>query len=218
MFQSFKIRRAVRAKIERHPADTFPPHHHPCTAADCTYANPPSRTAGVFRCRGAPSGPFTCTGLYRVSAKKAAANVAWWEARRVSRLRRAEWEAARAARGKDAVRGVRRAMTALWEEDMRAWGREMEGREQYAREKAARRARAAEGVDRPRAPTPDQAREWHGLEGAPMSPRTTSPPGPRARSPAICEERSVALLQRQLPTSRPGRPAPSARRWVVHND
>ncbi|TRM67835.1 hypothetical protein BD626DRAFT_564730 [Schizophyllum amplum] len=200
MFDSFKIRRATKAKAALYPASTFPACHHPCTATSCNYANPPSRSAGTFRCRGAPSGPFTCTGLYVVTGKEAKANQQYWEARRASRLAQARAEEERLAREKKKREGraaeVKQARTALWEEDMRAWGREMEGREQYARDKAvrkeARRLRRAERYERPRAPTPEQS--WR--------------------------ESAVAYLQHQLPDGHAhvGRDnGQRARQWVVHN-
>ncbi|KAI5893603.1 uncharacterized protein SCHCODRAFT_02677619 [Schizophyllum commune H4-8] len=194
-FEPYKIKRATKAKAAQYPPSTYPAFHHPCTATNCTYANPPSCTAGTFRCRGAPEGPFTCTGYYHVSERKARANRAWWEARRRSAL----------------MQEARDVRTGVWEEQMLEWRRELEGRERYERERAE--AEAREG-----------ARAAARMERQRASP-TSRPRGPRARSPAICEDRSAGQSSRRSPTAGRERSSPSgtraspssARRWAVQN-
>ncbi|KAL1680000.1 hypothetical protein EV122DRAFT_289119 [Schizophyllum commune] len=199
--KAHKINRIIEAKVAQLPPSTYPARYHPCTAPNCYYANPPRSTAGIFGCLGDPEGAFTCTGSYAVSEDQALENR--------ERLKKA----------------LRDARTEVWEEQMRDWRTEFERKERKRKEAEERErvvARAAARMERPRAPTPNQTR---------ASPSPTSRPrGPRARSPAICEDRSAAPSSRTSPAHSTRRsPEYSSRRsptsdqssgtphWVVHN-
>ncbi|KAL1734416.1 hypothetical protein EV714DRAFT_234250 [Schizophyllum commune] len=187
--KSHKINRIIEAKVARLPPSTYPAGYHPCTASNCYYANPPRSTAGIFGCLGAPEGEFTCTGCYAVSKDQALKN------------------------REQLNKALRDARTEVWEEQMRDWRTEFERKERKRKEAEERErvlARAAARMERPRAPTPDQTR---------ASPSPTSRPrGPRARSPAICEDRSAGHSSRTspAPSSRTS-PAHSTRRSPEHS-
>ncbi|KAL1761181.1 hypothetical protein FB107DRAFT_269514 [Schizophyllum commune] len=191
--KAHKINRIIEAKVARLPPSTYPAGYHPCTASNCYYANPPRSTAGIFGCLGAPEGEFTCTGRYCVSDDQALEN--------------------RERLEQKLMRKARDARTEVWEEQMRNWFWEFEAMERGRGEAEARErevARAAARMERPRAPTPNQTR---------ASPSPTSRPrGPRARSPAICEDRSAGHSSRTspAPSSRTS-PAHSTRRSPEHS-
>ncbi|KAI5833780.1 hypothetical protein K523DRAFT_369589 [Schizophyllum commune Tattone D] len=183
--KSHKINRIIEAKVAQLPPSTYPAGYHPCTASNCDYANPPSSTAGIFGCLGAPEDAFTCTGCYHVSEKQALKNRERLEGK--------------------LMRKARDARTEVWEEQMRNWFWEFE-----AMEREREVARAAAKMERPRAPTPNQTRA--------SPPPTSRTRGPRARSPAICEDRSAGHSSRTSPAqSSRASPAHSTRRSPEHS-